>query len=393
MADTSTTERVLASIFTAVAVISIQLWLSIFGYFTFYYVYMPVEKFEQPVFLEYSSCKQFTGVESCPFPGSNITLRTDYSQNRVLMRGQRYDVVLEMDLPQSLVNQKQGVFMVELSLYSKHGEVTSRASRPMMLKYRSSLLRIFETLLYSPLFLFGYRDETQHLIVPLMEDYVDHPNKPVYGAYVEVRARQIEIYSAKFLIRAQFSGLRYLMFYWPLSSSFLGICFNFIIWSVITFLSWDQMWSYLFKDTAKGTGDHWKAPEDGGGYLDPFQIPEREERRVSKGDERRDLLQDLKSSKAGQQRTWASGRIDISYSDDDSDDDILLCTDLSGSNRRRDPGKISEANIKSGSSDSFETIEDSRDDPVSLETSDQAKGAEGNPPGARFRQGAKSSVD
>lgn len=106
-----------------------------------------------------------------------------------------------------------------------------------------------------------------------------------------------------------------------------------------------------------------------------------------------DLLQDLKSSKAGQQRTWASGRIDISYSDDDSDDDILLCTDLSGSNRRRDPGKISEANIKSGSSDSFETIEDSRDDPVTLETSDQAKGAEGNPPGARFRQGAKSSVD
>lgn len=186
---------------------------------------------------------------------------------------------------------------------------------------------------------------------------------------------------------------RYLMFYWPISSSFMGILFNFIILSIISFLSWDQMLSYIFKEPRKDSTPEkdWTDTEEYDDRVDfePFVMPEREERILQKKDERKDVMKDLRSSMTSQ-RSWASsGRMEISYSD--SDDDILLFNDhLDTTSSRSDPRKTSESNIKSGSSDSFETIEDSREDLVTMETGNPSK--QSGLPGARFR-GTKVSED
>lgn len=388
------TRSIIVSAVLLVSIVSVQVWLSVFGYFTFYYVYMPVERYEQPVFLEYSSCKQFTGDERCRFPGSNITLRTDYSQNRVLMRGQKYDIIIDLELPQSPVNQKQGVFMVELSLYSENGEVTATTSKPVMLKYRSSLLRIFDTLVFAPFFLLGYRDESQYLSVPLMTNFVDHPNKPVVGAYIEVQARQVEIYSANFLIRAQFSGLRYLMYYWPIITAVFIICFNFVIMTIISYLSWNQISSFFFKEDAGVMEDDPLVELEDENDIVSFKISEREdkERAVRTKVNREDLLKELKSS-TGATKPWSSiFSSKKQFDSDDSDDDILLCSDFTERRTKDSPTRVSDVTAKSGSSDSFETIDDRREEDVTMGTSEHDKSDDLGMQGARFRS-KKASLE
>ncbi|KAJ8926557.1 hypothetical protein NQ314_021074 [Rhamnusium bicolor] len=51
--------------------------------------------------------------------------------------------------------------------------------------------------------------------------------EPVTDIFVEIQSRFIEIYSVKFSVYAQFSGLRYVMFHWPVLSAAFGMFFIF----------------------------------------------------------------------------------------------------------------------------------------------------------------------
>lgn len=48
-------------------------------------------------------------------------------------------------------------------------------------------------------------------------------NESVTDIYIEIQTRHIEIYSAKFSVNAQFSGIRYVMFHWPVISAAIGM--------------------------------------------------------------------------------------------------------------------------------------------------------------------------
>lgn len=77
---------------------------------------------------------------------------------------------------------------------------------------------------------------------------------------MQIQSKHIEIYSARFLINAQFSGLRYIMFHWPilsaaigkslrknlpqvhfLSEYILGITSNLFFIALVCMLSWYQI--------------------------------------------------------------------------------------------------------------------------------------------------------
>ena len=51
-------------------------------------------------------------------------------------------------------------------------------------------------------------------------------------------SRYAEVYSATFQIQAQFSGLRYLMHYYPITAAIFGISLNMFILATIFILSW-----------------------------------------------------------------------------------------------------------------------------------------------------------
>lgn len=62
--------------------------------------------------------------------------------------------------------------------------------------------------------------------------------RPATDVYVEVQSRHVEIYSANLYIYAHFTGLRYLMFNWPLLSAAVGVSSNLFFLGVICALSW-----------------------------------------------------------------------------------------------------------------------------------------------------------
>ncbi|KAM8928946.1 seipin isoform 5-T7 [Lycaon pictus] len=150
--------------------ILLLLWVSVFLYGSFYYSYMPTVSHLSPVHFYYrTDCDSSTSL-LCSFPVANVSLAKG-GRDRVLMYGQPYRVTLELELPESPVNQDLGMFLVTISCYTRGGRIISTSSRSVMLHYRSDLLQMLDTLVFSSLLLFGFAEQKQLLEVELYSEY------------------------------------------------------------------------------------------------------------------------------------------------------------------------------------------------------------------------------
>ncbi|KAE8607406.1 hypothetical protein XENTR_v10011169 [Xenopus tropicalis] len=223
-------------------VLLLLLWVSVFLYGSFYYSYMPTVKYSSPVHYQYSStCEPPPGI-LCSFPMSNVSLLRN-NRDRVLMHGQPYRISLELQLPESTVNQDMGMFMVTMSCYTRGGKQISFTARSAMLHYKSPLLRTMETLASSPMLLLGLSEQKQTLEVELYSEYREDSYIPTVGAVIQIQSVRIQIYSAELRVHAYFTGLRYLLYNFPITSAVIGISSNFIFLSVLVFLSYLQ-WGF-----------------------------------------------------------------------------------------------------------------------------------------------------
>ncbi|XP_034868927.1 seipin isoform X1 [Mirounga leonina] len=108
--------------------ILLLLWVSVFLYGSFYYSYMPTVSHLSPVHFYYrTDCDSSTSL-LCSFPVANVSLAKG-GRDRVLMYGQPYRVTLELELPESPVNQDLGMFLVTVSCYTRGGRIISTSSR------------------------------------------------------------------------------------------------------------------------------------------------------------------------------------------------------------------------------------------------------------------------
>ncbi|XP_045174791.2 seipin-like isoform X2 [Mercenaria mercenaria] len=230
---------IVQQIIIIVATVSVLFWFSVFLYGSYYYYYVPVVAQERPVYFHFSVCE--TGVGMCSFPTANISL-VKQGKNEVFKVGQSYRIVLDLDVPESDSNRFIGMFMIEMRLYNRHGEFVQTSARATSVQYKSDLLRILETFAFSPMFLFGYMHQKQFLHVELFPDFMDNAYNPSVGLTVEVQSKKVEIYTAVLKIFAQFSGIRYFLYYWPVTSAIIGISWNFSVLSFIALLSWYQFW-------------------------------------------------------------------------------------------------------------------------------------------------------
>lgn len=233
-----------AAIFFCVLVL--LLWVSIFLYGSFYYSYMPTVSFSTPVNYHYrSDCVSANSV-LCSFPMANISLLKN-GKEQVLMYGQPYRFSLELEMPESPVNEQLGMFMITMSCYTKDGKTVSTVSRSAMLHYRSSLLQILSTLVFSPMLLTGLSEQKQLIEVELFSDYKSDSYQPTIGAVIEIQSRRVQIYSAQLRIHAYFTGIRYLLYNFPLTSAVIGVASNFTFLSVIVLFSYLQfIWGGLW---------------------------------------------------------------------------------------------------------------------------------------------------
>ncbi|XP_027489333.1 seipin, partial [Corapipo altera] len=136
---------------------------------------------------------------------------------QVLLYGQLYRVSLELELPESPVNRELGMFMVAVTCYGAGGRPLASSARSTMLHYRSRLLRTLHTVAFAGLFLSGFAEQTQTLEVELMDRYREDPYNPTVEVVLELRSRRVQLYRAQLRVHAHFSGLRYLLYHFPLT--------------------------------------------------------------------------------------------------------------------------------------------------------------------------------
>ncbi|KAL0273430.1 UNVERIFIED_CONTAM: hypothetical protein PYX00_006092 [Menopon gallinae] len=203
-------------------------------YIAFYYTYIPQLTHTRPVHLQFRTCND-SDSSICSFPTAHIQLT---KRQHILMVGQRYKIYLNFEMPESEANKKLGMFMVCLELNDKTGVLVANSCRPVMLHYRSWLLHIIKTVVYSPVLLFGTAEEKQFINVEMFSDFEDDQNRPVTDLYVEIQTKKIELYSVTMHIHAHFTGLRYLMFHWPVLSAVVGTVLNLMILVFVLLLSW-----------------------------------------------------------------------------------------------------------------------------------------------------------
>ncbi|XP_016431719.1 seipin-like [Sinocyclocheilus rhinocerous] len=200
-----------------ICVILLVFWVALFLYGSFYYSFMPTANFITPVYFFYSS-----------------------AWYTVMTYGQPYRITLELEMPESPANRELGMFLVKMTPYSKAGQIVDISARSAMLHYRSSLLQALGTVVFSPMLLTGASEQKQSVIVELYSEFKDDSYNPTVGAIIEIHSQHIQIYRAHLYIFAHFTGIRYLLYRFPLISALIGVMSNFTFLSLIIVLSFLQ---------------------------------------------------------------------------------------------------------------------------------------------------------
>ncbi|XP_052431025.1 BSCL2 lipid droplet biogenesis associated, seipin, like isoform X3 [Carassius gibelio] len=223
-----------------ICVILLVFWVALFLYGSFYYSFMPTANFITPVYFFYSRTDCLSPHHSlCSFPVANVSLLKN-GKHQVMTYGQPYRITLELEMPESPANQELGMFLVKMNPYSKAGPIVDRSARSAMLHYRSSLLQALGTVAFSPLLLTGASEQKQSVMVELYSEFKDDSYNPIVGAIIEIHSQRIQIYRAHLYIFAHFTGIRYLLYHFPLISALIGVMSNFTFLSLIILLSFLQ---------------------------------------------------------------------------------------------------------------------------------------------------------
>uniref|UniRef100_A0A8C1SFX5 Seipin n=1 Tax=Cyprinus carpio TaxID=7962 RepID=A0A8C1SFX5_CYPCA len=223
-----------------ICVILLVFWVASFLYGSFYYSFMPTANFITPnVFLISRTDCPSPHHSVCSFPVANVSLLKN-GKHQVMTYGQPYQITLELEMPESPSNQELGMFLVKMIPYSKAGQIVDVSARSAMLHYHSSLLQALGTVVFSPMLLTGASEQKQPVIVELYSEFKDDSYKPIVGAVIEIHSQNIQIYRAHLYIFAQFTGIRYLMYHFPLISALIGVMSNFAFLSLIIVLSFLQ---------------------------------------------------------------------------------------------------------------------------------------------------------
>ncbi|XP_051774505.1 BSCL2 lipid droplet biogenesis associated, seipin, like isoform X1 [Ctenopharyngodon idella] len=223
-----------------ICVILLVFWVALFLYGSFYYSFMPTANFIAPVHFFYSRTDCPSPHHSlCSFPVANVSLLKN-GKHQVMTYGQPYRITLELEMPESPANQELGMFLVKIAPYSKAGQIVDVSARSAILHYRSSLLQALGTVVFSPMLLTGASEQKQSVSVELYSEFKDDSYKPTVGAVIEIHSQRIQIYRAHLFIFAHFTGIRYLLYHFPLISALIGVMSNFTFLSLIIALSFLQ---------------------------------------------------------------------------------------------------------------------------------------------------------
>ncbi|XP_037813828.1 seipin [Lucilia sericata] len=215
--------------FAAVLII----WAAVFMYAAFYYFYMPAISHTRPVHMQFKTCLDTSA--PCTFPHAHVSLT---KKQQLLMVGQAYRVIVQIDMPESPQNLDLGMFMVCGEMRDHESMLRGHSCRSAMMRYRSPLIRTISTWALSPLFVLGVKEEFQQVPVEIFSRYLEQKHHPITDVYVEIQSQKIQYYTVSLHIVAEFTGLRYVMYNYPVISAIVAVSTNLFFLLVVFLLSW-----------------------------------------------------------------------------------------------------------------------------------------------------------
>jgi len=226
--------NMLFSILNTILAGVLVLVLSVFLYSTLYYAYMPVEMHHIPIHLQFQPCDEASA--RCSFPTAQLILQ----RSQKLLQGQTYSISLNLEIPDSPINENHGMFMTCLNISSSSGQKIGDSCKSSISQYRSPLLRTMETLTYSPTLLTGWSNQKQNIHINYFSNFQTFPLTPAEVIDVEIKSKALQVSEASLEIHAELKGLRHLMYRHPWISSFLGVATNILILTTILLVSWSR---------------------------------------------------------------------------------------------------------------------------------------------------------
>ncbi|XP_073829852.1 lipid droplet biogenesis associated protein seipin [Musca autumnalis] len=214
-------------------VVALIIWAAVFMYASFYYAYMPAISHTRPVHMQFKTCLDTS--TPCTFPHAHVSLT---KKQQLLMVGQSYRVIIQIEMPESPQNLDLGMFMVCGEMRDLESMLRGHSCRSAMMRYRSPLIRTISTWALSPLYVLGFREEFQKVSVEIFSNYLEQKHHPITDVYVEIQSQKIQFYTVSLHIVADFTGLRYIMHNWPVMSAIVAISTNLFFILVIFLLSW-----------------------------------------------------------------------------------------------------------------------------------------------------------
>lgn len=236
------TQNAILKLFAAMMIFFLLFCGAILLYILFYLMYMPAVTNVKPAYMQYNkicdadsrTCERGGSMSSYhTFPQAHLQL----TKKQLMMVGQPYIITVKLELPETPRNQDLGMFMICIDMKDKESALKAHSCRSTMLRYRSPWLQKLKTFLLIPFYLTGWDEESQVLDIEMFTNYIDNRNS-VTDIYVEIQSKIVEFYSVTVQISAHFTGLRYLIFNFPVVSAIVGIAVNLITLMFITFVIW-----------------------------------------------------------------------------------------------------------------------------------------------------------
>uniref|UniRef100_K3WY91 Seipin n=1 Tax=Globisporangium ultimum (strain ATCC 200006 / CBS 805.95 / DAOM BR144) TaxID=431595 RepID=K3WY91_GLOUD len=210
-------------------------------YSLLYYLVIPSRLHEQEIFFDYGNHASLVAEGSglghqLTLPTAKLNLLDPVHQwnaspvvklpahpQQVLVPGVKYDIYIELTVPESRVNADIGMFMVSTTLKSTDGQYLASSARSAIVHDSHSLVRWIRVGALAVLHALGLTEPAQVLDVLAINGIMESKTHPLTTAEITLNHPAIQIYSAKLTIIAQLSGVRYLMYHWSVSTAVLVI--------------------------------------------------------------------------------------------------------------------------------------------------------------------------
>lgn len=145
--------------------------------------------------------------------------------------------------------------MINISGYAGEDKLIYKVSKPLLMKFRSSLFQIIRTVVLSPFMILGYFEEYQILSVDLSPPSHLTNISDLTNLVLTISNPNIQLESANLTLITQLTGLAYYVVNWPLTTGIMITNTLFGMHLILLFLAYQFVKSLLTSSKAKVNAD------------------------------------------------------------------------------------------------------------------------------------------